>query len=419
MPWLIRKLVDSRFFVIFLLTFVNGLSMTMLFPVLPFLVKNFQEPEYILGILLATFSFFQFIAAPIFWAVSDMYGRKPILLITQAGTFLSWIILGISALLPHTDILGILSLPIFIIFVSRMFDGITWGNISVAQAILSDLSKPEERSKTFWMNAAFFGLALIVWPALWWLTLWSSWGYLATAILGASISLVTLWIMFFLLEESLQEEKRKQKMKISFRQLNIVSQMKKWGHINTVKYTIIMKACIFFGFVGYTSISTLYLIDRFWFTELQTGLYLTFTWSFLIFHQMLSIRKVIERLKDRKSLLLAMGIMSWAFFLMGLTGNIIIFTCLYFFLVLGISLSFATLNSLLSRSVDAKNQGEIMGMNSSFESFISIGAPIVFTSMYTLIPFSPYLYIAFFPLWALLISRIFFRNIEFHIHREL
>lgn len=91
-----------------------------------------------------------------------MYGRKPILLITQAGTFLSWIILALAAILPDVQIGGVLSLPILIIFISRIFDGITGGNISVAQAMLADMSSPAERSKVFGMNGAFFGLALII-----------------------------------------------------------------------------------------------------------------------------------------------------------------------------------------------------------------------------------------------------------------
>jgi len=62
----LKKIFSSKYFVVFLLTFVNGLSMTMLFPVLPFLVKMYGQPEVVLGILLATFSLFQFLAAPIF-----------------------------------------------------------------------------------------------------------------------------------------------------------------------------------------------------------------------------------------------------------------------------------------------------------------------------------------------------------------
>ena len=122
--------------------------------------------------------------------------------------------------------------------------------------------------------------------------------------------------MYFLLNESLDISQRKEKMKISFKEMNIFTQFLKWKHINTVRYTLIMKAFIFFGFVGYTSISTLYLIDNFGFSEIQTGLYLTFTGSFLIFHQSVSIRYFIKKFGDRRTLLLGMLFMAGAFFLM-------------------------------------------------------------------------------------------------------
>jgi MFS family permease len=89
-------------------------------------------------------------------ALSDMYGRKPVLMITQAGTFLSWVVLAIASFIPDSLSIGIISVPIFVIFISRVFDGITGGNMSVAQAILADMSKPEERTKVFGMNGAVF-----------------------------------------------------------------------------------------------------------------------------------------------------------------------------------------------------------------------------------------------------------------------
>ncbi len=414
---MIQKIIKSRYFSVFLITFVNGLSMTMLFPVLPFIVKSYAQPEYVLGILLATFSLFQFIASPIMWALSDMHGRKPVLMITQLGTFLSWLVLAAAYFMPELNI-WIFTLPILVIFVSRVFDGITGWNMSVAQAILADMSKPEERSKVFGLNGAVFGMSLIIGPALGWLSLASSWGYLATAILWAIISFITLILMYFLLQESLEVSKRKQKMKISFKQMNILTQFQKWKHINTVRYTLIMKAFIFFSFVGYTSISTLYLIDNFWFSELQTWLYLTFTGSFLIFHQALSIRFFIQKFRDRKTLLLWMLFMGWSFFLMGLAQNIVIFTVIYFFAILWISLCLATLGSLISRSVDEQNQWEIMWMSSSFESFISILAPLVFTSLYTGLGIAPYLYIALIPIAGYIVSKIFFRNIEFSLAKS-
>lgn len=89
-------------------------------------------------------------------AFSDMYGRKPVLMITQLGTFFSWIVLALASFVPETLSLGIVSLPIFVIFISRVSDGITGGNVSVAQAILADMSHPEERTKVFGMNGAVF-----------------------------------------------------------------------------------------------------------------------------------------------------------------------------------------------------------------------------------------------------------------------
>jgi len=202
---MIQKILNSRFTSVFLITFVNGLSMTMLFPVLPFIVKSYWQPEVVLWILLATFSFFQFIASPIMGAFSDMYGRKPVLMITQLGTFFSWIVLALASFVPETPSLGIVWLPIFVIFISRVFDGITGGNMSVAQAILADMSHPEERTKVFGMNGAVFWLSLIIGPALGGLSLASSWWYLATAILWWAISLVTLILMYFILQESLHK----------------------------------------------------------------------------------------------------------------------------------------------------------------------------------------------------------------------
>jgi len=127
---------------------------------------------------LGTFSLFQFLAAPILGALSDSYGRKPVLILTQAGTFLSWVVLGLAYLLPSSELFGFILLPIFVVFLSRMFDGITGGNASVAQAVLADLSEAKDRSNVFGMNGAVFGFSLLVGPALGSLSVGSSISFL-------------------------------------------------------------------------------------------------------------------------------------------------------------------------------------------------------------------------------------------------
>lgn len=401
---LLQNITHSRFFIIFLLTFVNGLSMTMLFPVLPFIIKFYGEPEVVLWILFATFSFFQFIAAPILWALSDKYGRKPILILTQAGTFLSWIVLAVASQLPEETLFWFVLLPILVVFLSRMFDGITWGNASVAQAVIADLTEKEERAKVFGMNGAVFGLSMMVWPALGSLSMWVSWWYLWVAVLWASISAITLAIMVFFLRESLQKDECTQYVKISFKELNFIRQIRKWWGDDMIRTVIIVKFLMFSAFVAYTSTATLYLIDEFWFTADKVGYYLTFTGSFIIFHQSVSIKLFLSKLWDRLSLSAALWILALWFFMMWASQNIYIFTVFYFFTVMGIALSFTTMWSLLSRSVDSKHQGEVMGMSTSIESFISIGIPILATYIYGLIHFPIYWVITILPFFAFLVS---------------
>jgi len=407
----------SRYFVIFLLTFVNGLSMTMLFPVLPFIIKSYSQPEVVLGVLLWTFSLFQFIAAPALWAMSDSYGRKPVLLLTQAGTLLSWIILWIAYLLPSSEIFWVLLLPIFVIFLSRMFDGITGWNASVAQAVLADMTQPNERSKVFWMNGAVFGMALLVGPALWSLSVGLGYWFLGTAVLGAIISCITLIIMKLALVESLPESERKEKVKIKLKEINVFMQIMKWWNIETIRYALTMKLFMFTAFVFYTSTSALYLMDKFNFSASNIGYYLTFTGSFLIFHQSVSIKYFLKRYGDRLSLKIALWIMFIWFLSMWLSSSIIVFTIFYFIAVLWISLSFTTLWALFSRCVDSKNQWEVLWMSTWVESLISIGSPILATLIYSRVEISIFIIISFLPLVALLLSSIFFTDLKFQEKR--
>ncbi len=408
-----RNIFASKYFIIFLLTFVNGLSMTMLFPVLPYIIKTYQQPEVVLWVLLGTFSLFQFLAAPILGSLSDSYGRKPILIVTQAGTLLSWIVLWFAYLLPDTTLFGFILLPILVIFLSRMFDGITGWNASVAQAVLADMTNQEERSKVFGMNGAVFGMSLLVGPALGSLSVWFSISFLGTAILWAIISLITLAIMYVSFQETLAIEDRKEKVKIRFKEINVFAQIYKWGGITTIKYALIMKLFIFTSFVSYTSVSALYLMDVFGFSASNIWFYLTSTGCFLIFHQAVSIRYFLKNFWDRKSLLFALIFMAVWFTCMWLSKNIGVFTLFYFVAVLWISLSFTTLWALFSRSADKKNQWEVLGMSTWLESLISIGVPIAATFAYGYLTFSIFIIIGIIPLWALILSLLFFRKLEY------
>lgn len=389
--------MSSRFLVSYILTFVNGLSFTILIPIFPFLIKIYNAPEIFLGILISAFSLFQLFGAPVLWALSDKYGRKPILLLTQFWTFSSWVLLGISYFVPDIMLSWVISLPILVILISRIFDWITGWNMSVIQAMVSDLTTKEERSIVFWKNSAIMGLSIIVWPSIWALSLSTPIGYLCTALVWGWISLAALIVMFFTLKESLPEEKQKKEVKISYRKLNIFSQLKKWSKNEDIKFAISMKFFLHITFVSYTTIVALYLIDRFGFSPSFVWYYLMFTWSFLIFHQSVTLKHFLKKVWDFKAILTAVLFMWFSYLAMALADNIVLFTFFYFFAVFGVSTYFTSLQGFLSKSVDERSQGEIMWFSTSIDSFISIFVPILITLVYGMINFSIFFIISAIP----------------------
>ena len=248
------------------------------------------------------------------------------------------------------------------------------------------------------------------------MTFW--YDYLWTALLWFFLSALTLWVMVYVLEESLKIENRKHELRLSFKELNVFSQIKKWGKLETIRYTLIMKIFVFVAFLWYTSLSTLYLIDFFGFQASKVGYYLTFTGLFLIFHQSITIRFFLTYFKDRKSLLIWLGFMGFGFMWMWLSQEIILFTVFYFFSVLGISLCFTTLWALTSRAVWEKDQWEVMWMMTGVDSFLSIGVPVLSTIVYSHIHFSFYFIVAILPLMALVINRVFFSATEFRKRKK-
>ena len=399
----------SKFFVIFLLTFTNWLSFSMLIPVLPSIIRNYDLPEIYLGLLLWTYSLFQFVATPIIWKLSDYYGRKKLLVITQMWTLACWIILWIAYTLPEKEIFWVILLPILIVFLARAIDGITWGNESVARSVIADKTKAEERSSQFWNISAVMGFSIIVGPALWSFSLgWGIW-FLWTAVVWALVSIITLVIMYLYLQESLQDSDKADSLKIEFKRLNIIGQFYNWKDIWVIKYASIMRVAIFIAFISYTSIGTLYLIDNLGFTDTNVWYFSAFVWTFIIFHQIVSVKNIVHYFWDRVGLIIGLVIMGLWFIWMWLAWeNLYVYCVANFVSILWVWTCFSTNSALFSKSVDKKNQGEILGFSSSIQSLIAVWVPPLATYIYSSIDFSIYYIIGTIPLIAAVAWKIYF-----------
>ena len=164
----------------------------------------------VFGILSATYPTFQLIGAPILGGWSDTYGRKKILLLSNAGTLVGWIFFLVALFLPKENILSVnsvltgsfvITLPLLVLFLARFIDGLTGGNISVANAYLSDISSNENRSNNFGKMAISSNLGFIVGPALAAILGSTVFGNILPVLAALILSLVTLIVIAVALKE--------------------------------------------------------------------------------------------------------------------------------------------------------------------------------------------------------------------------
>jgi len=377
--------MKREFIPLLLLTFVNTLNFSILIPILPFIIKAYGGGTVMYGVILSTYPFFQFFAAPILGTLSDRYGRRPILLISQTGTMLSWVIFALSYFVPHITI-GMISIPVVVIMLARIADGITGGNNAVANAYLSDITTHEEKTKTFGLMGGVVGLGLIVGPVIGGLTMSSSLGYLAPILLTLAISIATLIIMVKYLPESLPVEKRASFVKMSWiKELQFLPKIKKYSKNRQIKYLFFLRGMFLFVLNSFSSIFVLFLIDTFAFDSAKVGLLFVVIGVFLIINQTLVTSWLSKRIGDLKTFVLGQMALVVSQLLFVFVSNFILFLPLIYLNNFGISVSMPTFKSLISKAVDKSKQGEIMGIDESFSSASAAIAPLIATWFYAVI----------------------------------
>ena len=138
---------------IFLIVAVDVLGMTLIMPLLPFYAEHLGATPTQVGLIISTFALCQLFGGPVLGRASDQMGRKPLLIVSQFGTLIGFIILA------YADAL-------WLVFLSRVIDGFTAGNLSLAQAYIADITKPEERAKSFAVIGIAFGIGFLVGPGV-------------------------------------------------------------------------------------------------------------------------------------------------------------------------------------------------------------------------------------------------------------
>lgn len=342
-----------------LIVIVDVLGFTMIFPLLPFYTQSFGAKATTVGLLLSSFAVCQLFSGPFLGNLSDRYGRKKVLLFSQIGTCLSFIFMANATAL-------------WMLFVARIMDGITAGNLSVAQAYIADITEEKDRAKSFAVIGIAFGFGFLIGPAI--SGFLSSYG-ISTPIYGSAFaSFLSILGTFFFLKEPARKKERDLSQKLSVVQWSKYSELFK--NKNLAPY-LFQFFCFFFSFSLFFAGFPLFAEKRLQFGPKEVGY--VFAYSGLL--GMLIQGGLIGRLvkKYGESTLVKTGFLSM------LVGYIILSFSFHLSTLLisatvsayGTAVLRPSLTSLVSKNGSSENQGLLLGLTQSLNSVSSIICPII------------------------------------------
>jgi DHA1 family tetracycline resistance protein-like MFS transporter len=366
----------TKFINIFLVVFVDLLGFGLILPLLPYYAETFGATAGLVGLLVGSYAAAQLIGAPILGRLSDRIGRRPVLLMSVAGTVAGFVLLGFSAQIGQS-LAGIFksnainSFVIGVLFFSRILDGLTGGNLTVAQAYITDLSDEQNRAKSLGLIGAAFGLGFIIGPAVGG-TL-SKWGYNMPALVAAGLSLVNLVSIYFFLPESLTGERkdaamRRRRAPFSFNTMIKAFRRPQVGPLLQVRF--------FYGlaFAIFQSIFALFT-QSLGISSQTTGFILTFVGVIAVVVQGGLIGVLTRRFRDNWLIINGLWLMSAALLAWGFTSNLWILLLV----ILPIASAGGVLNtvtqSAITKMVVPEEVGGILGITTSLEAVTRVIAP--------------------------------------------
>jgi DHA1 family tetracycline resistance protein-like MFS transporter len=374
----------KRLFPILLIVFTNILGGGVILPILPLYAEG-QFSGTILQITLLSTSFFaaQFLAAPWLGRLSDRFGRRPVLIVSQMGTVLAFLLFIFAAPLGQgIDAWG-LSLPMsggmVMLYVARTLDGITGGNITTAQAYISDVTPDEHRAQGLGLVQAAFGAGFIFGPAFGGVL--SNLGSVAPFVGATLITTGTLLLTVFTLEESLPPEARAGDGPVAEPRPAVpISSL-----LRIASFRVIL-AIGFFASLAFSALPAVFALyaDRVLFpdlpdpaqAQLYIGLMLTFNGLMQVATQLALLKPLVSRLGERRLLVLGMGALLLASVGVASAGSAIVVTLLFAPFAFGRGVSEPSLQSLTTRFGDQRTRGQLLGLYQSARSLALIFGPV-------------------------------------------
>jgi DHA1 family tetracycline resistance protein-like MFS transporter len=359
------------FWIIIGIVLLNSIGMSVVLPLLPFIVGKYLPSEQIvvgMSALMSVFAACTFFAAPIFGALSDRYGRKNILILSLLGSVMGYVLFGIAGAL-------------WILFLGRIIDGLTAGNISILFAYISDTTEPKERAKWFGYIGSAMGIGKLGGPALGGLLGGISLS-LPFFVTGALIFLSAL-ATYFLLPESLAREKRTQHL--SLNSFNIFSHFKDIFSLKQIKLLLVLGILFYAGLGVFQFNFTIFLKDFYKWGPVFIGTMLTLVGICEIFSRAVLLPWLLKRFSEKSigiTGLIGFGIGLALILLSIFIPSVFIIALGVIFIISGEGLFDPTYNAKLSQSVDESQQGKLQGVNQSLQAANNMLIPLAVAAIY-------------------------------------
>jgi DHA1 family tetracycline resistance protein-like MFS transporter len=353
----------SPLVVIFTTVFIDLVGFGIVIPVLPFYAEGtrFNATPRTVGLLFASYSVMQLIFSPVLGRLSDKHGRRPVLLISIIGTGIGFLILGFATTL-------------WMLFLGRILDGISGGNISTAQAYIADITTKEERAKGMGLLGAAFGLGFIFGPALGGIL--SQWGVAVPFLFAAGLCFANATLLYFTLPETVTADHPARTLAAGGRGLSQLIQSLKQPRLGFV-------LMIYFMFIVAFSIMTttfsMYTMFRFGYDAKHNGYLFAYVGILAVIIQGGLIGRLVKHFGELPLVIVGALFFAASLFAVpfvgphagGLLGLLIgggIFSA-------GNSLATPSLTSLASKSVGRGEQGSVLGVTQSVASLARAVGP--------------------------------------------
>ncbi len=371
--------MNKKLWLILIIALLNAVGLTIVVPLFPFLISLYVSAEKValyMGILISIYAVCKFFMAPIMGALSDYFGRKPILFFSLLATAAGYFTLGIGGAL-------------WVLFLGRVIAGLSAGDISALYAYVADSSQGKERTKIYGYLGAANGIGFMIGPAIGGV-LGIEYISLPFYIAGG-ISIITALFIYLFLPETLIEEKRNKDIKITA--FNPFYHFKEIFILKEAKKVFILGACFFIALLFYQTNISVYLKDILIWGPAQIGALFALVGLCDIVSRAILLPKLL--IFSEKSIISGgLILMIAGFAVIVLSGYLGIASLLWISIVLitvGEGLFDPSYNNMLSHSVSENKQGQLQGVNQGLHSSYEIFCPLAAGLIYLYNPLAIYI----------------------------